>query len=216
MNVPRNFSELKLLISGFNGWQRIWLVISGLIFIFTFFLWASEIKDPFSGFESTNISKNNLVKIEKVWNEREVDCKLNEKNLWDSIEFSHALERVSQIDERIKRLSKENSALRSSFWSYLDKEKKISSNEALIARLEEEKKSLFNTPALIKRRECNIVEEELQKARNRYEADKIIQYDPIISFLKTSFWFLLAYLLVISFLYLAGFSLGWIYRGFKK
>lgn len=216
MNFPRSFSEVKLTIQNFNGWQRIWLVISSLIFIFTFFFWMSEIKDPLSGFNSTKISKNNLANIERVWNEREVDCKLNEKNLWDSIEFNQALERAGQIDERIKRLNNENSALRATFLPYMEKERKISSNEALIARLESEKRSFFSTPALVKRNECNTIKEGLQKARNRYEADKIIQYDPLSGFLITTFWFLLVYILIIGFLYLAGYSLGWIYKGFKK
>ncbi len=215
MDIPRNLSELKLLTADFNGWQRIWLVISELIFIFTFFVWMSEIKNPLSGFDSTAESKNNLANIEQRWNEREVDCKLNEK--YAESDFNQALEKAGQLDERIKRLNNENSALRGSFYSYLtENNRKIASNQALISRLEDERKSLFSSPVLAKSNECNIIKESLKKARNRYEADKIIQYDPMFAFLKTSFWFLLAYILFVGFIYLAGYSLGWIYRGFKK
>lgn len=215
MNLPRSFSEVKLTIQNFNGWQRIWLVISSLIFIFFFVIWASDINNPFIGFENTNSAKKQLVSAEQLWNENEVDCKLNEK--YASADFSVAQEKLNEIDAKLKKLKNENASLREGYYSYWSENaKKIKSNDLLISSLEESKKILFTSPVLAKSSKCNNLQESMLSKKAIYHSRKSIQFDPVLAFFKTTILFLLIFLGVIGVLYLLGFSLGWIYKGFKK
>ncbi len=107
--------------------------------------------------------------------------------------------------------------LRHSIYSYLtENQRKIINNDRQISELKSVQKGLFNSPTLAKQKACKDMAEAVSGARFAYDSAQSKEFDPLIAFLKSTFLILLFYIIFVGFLYLAGYSLGWIYRGFKK
>ena len=215
MNLQNFIKNPKLEISNFNGWERIWFFISVLVFIPTLLIWWFLTDNPFSGF--SDYSKKTAIydASTRLWESKEVDCKLNEKYV--SEEWVTESQKSSEITQRIHKLEEENRYLSEDiYWFTAESKRKIRVNEGSISILRASRDRLFNTPTLIKQRGCNKVVEDLNASKTEYETSKNRRFEPLFSFIKTFILVLIYYILFIAALYFIGYSLGWIYRGFRK
>ena len=214
MNIKNFLKNPKIEIQNFNGWQRIWIVVSTLILIPTLIVWYLVIPNPFYGISEVNKINKNLMDAKARWSEIEVDCKLNEKNVTEAL-LETSSKRQS-LEKRMATLYDENEKLKTSiYWYYPETKRKISQNVREIESLNEQRKNL-NNPILVKKSRCDEASTRITSIKIDLSSAETVKYDSLFEFTKASFLVIFFYLLVITILYAFGFSLGWIYKGFKK
>ncbi|WP_353437921.1 hypothetical protein [Polynucleobacter sp. UK-FUSCHL-C3] len=214
MNIKNFLKNPKTEIQNFNGWQRIWIVVSILILIPTLIVWYLVMPNPFYGISNVNKINENLIDAKTRWSEIEVDCKLNEKYATEALLETSA--KRQSIEKRMVALSDENEKLKTSiYWYYPETKRKVIQNEREIVSLREQRNNL-NNPVLVKKRKCDEASTRLTNIKNDLSSAETKKYDSLFEFIKGSFLVIFYYLLVITGLYAFGFAIGWIYKGFKK
>lgn len=215
MKLIEKLKNPRQTISDLSGWERIWFVISVIIFLFALAIWWIAIEDPFQNIAYANSQKIAHQNAVKVWEDNEVDCRLNEKS--SDKDFERDLQKNYELDQRIQRLKANAQEIRTSYYWYMpENQQKVRNIDNQVTTLENEKKGLFSTPALVKNKRCHEYLNNIKTTKKNSDDANDEKYSGVVTFIATTLKVIFFYLLAISFLYLAGYSLGWIYRGFKK
>jgi hypothetical protein len=207
-------SGIKEKFQKLNGWQRIWFVLTLLVWVPGIIIAFGTAEFPLKGFSEVSNAKSALQNAQAAVSNLEVDCKLNEKK--SDAEMERVRPRWQELNADLYELNAEKERINKSAYSWsAQSQTDIQKIDKAIAYVQQQRDALFNTPVLKLHDKCLTADSQLGYAQKNYDIAKSMQFDPVYQVLQHLFVATLVAAIFSAVLYALGFCVAWIVRGFK-
>lgn len=206
---------LKDKFQSLNGWQRIWFVLTLLVWVPGIIIAFGTTDNLFGGFDQVSKTKASLKDAQAVVAEMEVDCKLNDKK--SEAELEKIKPRWNALNDDFAELSAEKERIGKSSYAWSPQgQADMQKIDAALAYVKQHRDALFDTPVLKQHDKCVQADSQLGIAQRYYELATAKQYDPVITLGKHLLIATIVAGIFSAVLYALGFCIAWIVKGFKK
>lgn len=198
-----------------NGWQRIWFVLTLLVWVPGILIAFGTTDNLLGGFDQVTKARATLKDAQATVSNLEVDCKLNDKKA--DAEMDKIRPRWNVLNDDFIELSAEKERLSKSSYSWSPQgQSDLRKIDAAMDYIMQQRDALTNTPVLKLQDKCLNADSHLGFSQRNYDVAVSNQYDPLVMLAKHLFVATLVAGIFSAVLYALGFCIAWIVKGFKN